>query len=152
MEPRSRLLIVGTHTGMEKYYAYLKAMCQDLDLKEVIFTGHVTDADLNTYYRVADLYVCLSEHEGFCLPLLEAMYFNVPVLAYDAAAIAETLGGAGILVKEKNYPILVELAQKVLTDAVLKNKIILRQQERLKDFSLAHTEQRLKQILETLRS
>lgn len=152
IRPCSRLLLVGSQTGMEKYYAYLKALCQELDLRDVVFTGHITDEDLNTYYRVADLYVCMSEHEGFCMPLLEAMHFGVPVMAYDAAAIAETLGGAGVLVKEKNYQILAEMAERMINDIALREKFLEKQKERLADFSLEKTEERLKNYLESLRS
>jgi glycosyltransferase involved in cell wall biosynthesis len=61
-----------------------------------MFTGPVPDVDLATYYRMADVYISLSEHEGFCVPLLEAMAADVPVLAYSAAAVPDTLGGAGV--------------------------------------------------------
>ena len=61
-----------------------------------IFTGPVPDAELAAYYRHAAVYVSLSEHEGFCVPLIEAMAADVPVLAYAAAAVPDTLGGAGV--------------------------------------------------------
>ena len=60
-----------------------------------VFTGGVPNEDLAAYYRWADAYVSLSEHEGFCVPLVESMAMDVPVLAYAAGAVPETLGGAG---------------------------------------------------------
>ena len=61
-----------------------------------IFTGPVPDAELAAYYRASSVYISLSEHEGFCVPLVEAMAMDVPVLAYSAAAVPDTLGGAGV--------------------------------------------------------
>ena len=64
-------------------------------MDEVVFTGHVDDDELLACYRWRDLFLCLSEHEGFCVPLLEAMVFGLPVVAYDAGAVRETLRGGG---------------------------------------------------------
>lgn len=150
VNPNSRLLLVGSHIGMEKYYAFLKALANDLDVKDVIFSGHVSDQDLHTYYRCGDLFLCLSEHEGFCIPLLEAIHIGIPVLAYDACAISETLGGRGVLIKEKNYLEIAELAGKILADTALKEKIVLGQKERLAPFSRGKLGDRLKSYLEGL--
>ena len=74
-----------------------------------IFTGPVPDEDLAVYYRHAAVYISLSEHEGFCAPLLEAMATDVPVLAYAAAAVPETLGGAGVQFAPKDMEYAAEL-------------------------------------------
>ena len=74
------------------------------------FTGPVPDDDLAAFYRWADVYVSLSEHEGFCVPLVEAMAADVPVLAYAAGAVPETLGGAGVLFAPKDLELAAEAA------------------------------------------
>jgi L-malate glycosyltransferase len=102
--PRSRLLLVGDHRGHERYYDRLQEMVRELRVDEVVFTGHVDDDDLIACYRAADLFLCLSEHEGFCVPLQEAMALGVPVLAYDAGAVKETLLGGGLLMAGEKKP------------------------------------------------
>ncbi len=93
--PRSRLLIVGAHSMFERYLAALHHMVADLRLDHVHFVGHVSDEELVAYYEIADLFLCASEHEGFCVPLVEAFYKQIPVLAYAATAVPSTMDGAG---------------------------------------------------------
>ena len=76
----------------------------------------------------------MSEHEGFCVPLVEAMYFHVPIIAYDCAAVGETLGGSGILLKNKDPRLVAEAINRVIEDDQLKKKIIASEEERLKYF------------------
>ena len=152
VNPRSRLLLVGDHRGHEKYYDRLQELVRDLRLDEVVFSGHVDDDDLRAYYSVADLFLCLSEHEGFCVPLLEAMSFGVPVLAFDAGAVAETLRGAGVLLKEKDPQLVAELIQDVLTRPDLRRKVLSSQERamaelRAIDFG-ALLQERLAPVLE----
>jgi glycosyltransferase involved in cell wall biosynthesis len=128
IEPRSRLLLVGDHRGHERYYDRLQGMVRALRLDEVVFTGHVEDDDLLAYYRVAHLFLCLSEHEGFCVPLLEAMNAGLPVVAYDAGAVAETLRGGGVLLKGKRPHEVAELVRMVLTDARLRTAVLATQE------------------------
>jgi L-malate glycosyltransferase len=128
IDPRSRLLVVGDHRGHERYYDRLQAMVRAFDLDEVVFTGQVDDDDLIAYYSVADLFLCLSEHEGFCVPLVEAMSFGLPVLAYDAGAVSETLRGGGILLKEKTPEVVAELAHMVLKDAKFQETVVATQE------------------------
>jgi L-malate glycosyltransferase len=100
-ESHSRLLLVGDHRGHEHYYDRLQEMVRALGVQEVVFSGHVDDEDLLAYYAAADTFLCLSEHEGYCVPLVEAMVFGLPVIAYDAGAVRETLRGGGVLLEEK---------------------------------------------------
>lgn len=150
-----RLLLVGSHIGLERYLALLRNMVRELKIENVLFTGHVRLDQLTAYYRVADLFLCMSEHEGFCIPLLEAMRFGVPILAYNAGAVPETLGGSGALVYEKDFPRIAELMDLVLNDAAVREGIIRRQKERLKDFDPDDLARKLKGYLApwlTLRS
>jgi glycosyltransferase involved in cell wall biosynthesis len=107
----------------------------------------VTDAELYALYRTASVFLCMSEHEGFCIPLLEAIYFRVPVIAYAAAAIPETLAGTGILMHEKDHIAIAEMVDEVCRDKRLNDAITEKQLTRLDDFSPGAVEQRLKKVL-----
>ena len=104
-------------------------------IKYVIFTGHFRFAEILACYKAADLFLCMSEHEGFCVPLVEAMYFKIPVIAYNSSAVGETLGKGGILLNEKNALETAALMDKILKDKGLQKKIIANQNERLDDFA-----------------
>ncbi len=143
----SRLLLAGSLIGMDRYTSHLRSLITMLDLPDVIFFNHVTDAELYALYRTASIFLCMSEHEGFCIPLLEAFYFRVPVIAYAAAAIPETLAGAGILAREKDHAAIAELVDETCRDRRLKDAIIGKQLERLDAFSPEAVERRLKEIL-----
>jgi len=144
---KARLLLVGSYIDLERYLALLRNMVRELKLDNVIFTGHIRLEQLTAYYRAADLFLCMSEHEGFCIPLLEAMHFGIPILAYGAAAVPETLGGSGVLVREKDFPRIAELMDLLLNDVSLREGIIRRQRGRLRDFDPAHLEKKLKGYL-----
>jgi len=125
--PRSRLLVVGDYQGHERYYDCLQAMIRELRVEEVVFAGHVEQDDLLAYYSLAHLFLCLSEHEGYCVPLVEAMALGIPVLAFDAGAVAETLGGGGVLLKEKAPELVAELIFSLLTEEGLRKSVLATQ-------------------------
>jgi len=131
----SRLLLVGEWVGFESYYEALVRLVDDLGLKDVVFTGHVEDDDLAAYYEVADLFLCLSEHEGYCVPLVEAFRFGVPVMAADAGAVPETLGGAGVLIREKRIDDIALMAHAIVSDDELAGKIVEAQNRVLESMS-----------------
>ena len=114
--PRSRLIIVGAHSGFERYVAALNQLAASLGLHHVHFTGHVTDEELVAYYEIADLFLCASEHEGFCVPIVESFYMEVPVLAYAATAVPATMDGAGVLYDSKD-----PMHVAALMDAIVSN-------------------------------
>lgn len=131
-----RLILVGSCNGMENYDKRLKDYVKLLELEEdVIFTGQVSFASILAYYSVADVFACMSEHEGFCVPLIEAMCFNKPVLAADYSAVAGTLGGSGILLEDKDMTRASFYLHELLNDAELSKSVVAGQNERLKDFS-----------------
>ena len=99
-----------------------------------VFTGPVSDEELAVYYRHAAVYISLSEHEGFCVPLLEAMAADVPVLAYAAAAVPDTLGGAGVQFAPKDLEFAAELLGALAFDDDLRAQVIAGQRRRLADF------------------
>jgi glycosyltransferase involved in cell wall biosynthesis len=114
------------------------------------FTGPVPDEDLAAFYRWADVYVSLSEHEGFCVPLVEAMAADVPVLAYSAGAVSETLGGAGVLFAPKDLELASEMLGMLVYDRPVRDRVIEGQRRRLADFAPDRIEQRLMEIVGTL--
>ena len=132
--PKSRLIIAGSFAGIDDYVNELKWYVEWLKLEDVICTGQLSFAKILAYYHVADMFLCMSEHEGFCVPLVEAMYFGVPLIAYNSTAISDTMGSGGILLEEKkpletaavmNYLMLHEELQEVLKE---------NQQEKLQQF------------------
>jgi glycosyltransferase involved in cell wall biosynthesis len=100
----SRLLLVGKGgEGFTPYPKLLHRVVEKLGLtKAVVFTGGVSDEALKASYLVADAFVTVSEHEGFCVPLVEAMSMKLPITAYASTAIPETIGDAGIVWTERN--------------------------------------------------
>ncbi len=124
VDARSRLLLVGDHRGYEKYYDRLQEMARALGVEEVVFTGHVDDDDLVAYYRLGHVFLCLSEHEGYCVPLLEAMATGLPIVAKDAGAVRGTLQGAGVLLQETQPEIVAELIAEILGNAALRERIL----------------------------
>ncbi len=122
--PRSRLLIVGAYSGYERYLASLHQLIATLGVPHVHFIGHVSDEELVAYYDVADLFLCASEHEGFCVPLIEAFYKQVPVLAYAATAVPATMDGGGVLYEEKDPIHVAALMDAILSDPDLQDRIV----------------------------
>lgn len=134
INPRSRLFVVGDAKGMEDYQAQLFQFCRDLNISNVHFTGKVRLRELLAYYRIADVYLCMSEHEGFCVPLLECMYLGVPVITHKCTAIGETMGDAGILVRRKRFDEIAEMAHLLVTDKDLRTRVINKQKDRVLAF------------------
>lgn len=122
--PRSRLLLVGAQTGFERYAASLHDLVARLGAGHVHFIGHVSDEELVAFYEVADLFLCASEHEGFCVPLVEAFYKEVPVLAYAATAVPATMDGAGVLFENRNPEHVATLMDAISSDATLRDTIV----------------------------
>ncbi|MBP7569624.1 MAG: glycosyltransferase family 4 protein [Acidobacteria bacterium] len=121
--PRSRLLIVGSHTSFERYLAMLHGLVARLGARGVHFLGHVSNRELTACYDVADVFLCASEHEGFCVPLVESFYKRVPVLAYAATAVPVTLDGAGVLYSSTEPAHVAGLVDEVASDPALVDRI-----------------------------
>jgi glycosyltransferase involved in cell wall biosynthesis len=131
VDPASRLLVVGDHWGYEPYLLRLEELARALAVEDVVFTGQVEDDELRAYYQVSAAYLSLSEHEGFCVPLLEAMAFGLPVMAFDAGAVAETLGGAGVLLRDKQPEIAAEIVHRLVKQADIRRPVLEGQARRL---------------------
>jgi L-malate glycosyltransferase len=129
--PRSRLLLVGSYGGFDKYLAMLHQLASRLAVTNVHFTGHVSDAELSAYYDVADLFLCASAHEGFCVPIVESFYKQIPVVAYAASAVPATMDGAGVLFRTQQPLEIAALIDTVLEDAQLYHSIVAEQDKAL---------------------
>jgi glycosyltransferase involved in cell wall biosynthesis len=140
-----RFIFVGRFDAVPSYYQTIRALMTEYRLlnDRFIFTGPVSDEELAVYYRRSAVYISLSEHEGFCAPLLEAMATDVPILAYAAAAVPETLNGAGIQFAPKDMEMAAELLGALAFDDDLRRNVIAGQRRRLTDFSHTRIEQQL---------
>lgn len=132
VDPQARLILAGSFAGTELYQRMLAGMAQEMGLKGVVFTDSIPQAELNACYRSAHVFVCMSEHEGFCIPLVEAMVHRVPVLAYAAAAVPETLAGAGVLFSTKTFEQVAEMMARLARPGALRDAVLTRQDVRLK--------------------
>ncbi len=137
MVPSSRLFLVGSSTGAEEYAQTLELLTRRLSLSDsVVFAGHYSAMEgLAAWYKLADLYMCMSEHEGFCIPLVEAMHYELPVIAYAAAGVPFTLGNAGVWVKRKDCPMIAEVAYELKCNEQFRFHILKKQSERLAVFN-----------------
>ncbi len=137
MDSNARLIILGEGFEGDPYYAHVADTIHQYGLFEhVILTGKVSDSQLQAFYKSANLFWSMSEHEGFCIPLIEAMWFDVPVLAYKSTAVPETLGDAGIMFNSKEDLVSVAaLAKLIVQDEGLRSIILKSQIKRRTDFS-----------------
>ena len=144
-----RFIFVGRHDGIPRYYAQVRALISEYQMlpDRFWFTGPVPDDDLAAFYRWADVYVSLSEHEGFCVPLVEAMAADVPVLAYAAGAVPETLGGAGVLFSPKDLEFAAEAMGMLVYDREFRESVIAGQRRRLEAFAPARLETQLHDVI-----
>lgn len=146
---KSRLILVGG-IRYQNYYEALVDYTHLLGIDNVIFTGHVANEDLEAYYAVSDVFLCMSEHEGFCIPLVEAMKRKIPIIAYAATAVPNTLGEAGIIVDTKNEEKVAELIDQVVSNLEFRTQIINLQKKRLGGLSLENYRADIKAIIDEI--
>ncbi len=132
IEPNSQLFLIGKYHPDDAYYRFVRSLAD----KNVIFTGGISDAELAHFYRNSAVFLSMSEHEGFGVPLVEAMAFGTPVLAFDSSAVSETLNGGGIIFSEKNYPFVAEMMDMLACDADLRRKILAAQHKAMRKYDL----------------
>ncbi|MGQ9581790.1 MAG: glycosyltransferase family 4 protein [Armatimonadota bacterium] len=135
IDARARLILVGGSPSL-RYRVHLEMIAKHLGVEEdVHFVEQVRmERGFGGYYKAASVFLCLSEHEGFCIPLIESMYCDLPVIAYASSAIPETLGGCGILVTEKRYDVIGELMYNLANDQELRQELLLSQHLRAETF------------------
>src|SRR3984893_6872009 len=130
------LVLIGHFDGSARYQSHLDALIRRSGLgRQVRITGRVTDEELFGWYRAANAYVSLSEHEGFGVPLVEAMAFDLPVVAYSSSAVSDTLGDAGITISAKDPTRILEPLIRLHEDRSFRGEVIRSQRKRLLRFS-----------------
>lgn len=130
LDPGARLFLVGA-PGPRTYVRMLRRLAERLCPGGVVFTGPVDPSQLAAHFAAADCFLSMSEHEGYGIPLIEAMREELPVIAYAAGAVAETLGGAGVLLRTTDPLIAAETVARVVGDGELHAAVLARQAERV---------------------
>jgi L-malate glycosyltransferase len=145
-----RFIFVGRDDGVPRYANMLRALIAELGWlpDRYLFTGGVPDRELAAYYRYSSVYISMSEHEGFCVPLLEAMAADLPILAYSSTAIPDTLAGAGVQFAPKDFERAAEQLGLLAFDDGLRAAVIDGQRRRLAQFTTARLDHELRRVLE----
>ncbi len=148
VSPQAKLWLVGIDIDTELYSFSLKRLARELEVDGAVqFVGSLSDGEVRALYEGADAYICMSEHEGFCVPLIEAMHFELPVIAFDSSAIADTVGAGGIIVREKRHAEIAELIGIVARDQELRGRLISAGKERVAQLSYEHFVQRVQDLI-----
>jgi glycosyltransferase involved in cell wall biosynthesis len=153
ISPLVRLIVVGKTSSLPKYYESLIRLADEFYLKpeEICFTGHIPDEEMYALYKASDVFLSLSEHEGFGLPFVESLVFDLPVVAYDCTAVPYTLGNAGILINTNTRMDLIgELVHTVAADEELREQLIKGQRQQLKKYTEMKREDYLMGLLKGL--
>jgi L-malate glycosyltransferase len=147
--PAARLVLAGNANDTRRYLAALLDLAERLGVREAVSIPgtSMSDSALHQQYAGASVFACASEHEGFCVPLLEAMSFSVPIVAYAAGAVPETLDGAGLLTSTKDPLVWAAMLHRVICDEPLRDALVSAGHRRLADFDGARITARLKTAL-----
>jgi glycosyltransferase involved in cell wall biosynthesis len=147
-DPQARLTLVGGRTS-NVYYRSLELLADELGVASAVeLTDTISDAEKLACYRAADVFVCLSEHEGFKVPIVESFHFDLPVVAYAASAVPETVGDAGVLLDTKDPLVVAAAVDRVLHDDGLRSDLVAAGRRRFQDFALERTSALLLSTLE----
>jgi L-malate glycosyltransferase len=149
-DPEARLRLVGPGVTAS-YVQAVMGLAAELGLSGAVSHDQdLTDAELAAFYEDADVFVCLSEHEGFCIPLLESMRSGLPIVAYAAGAVPETLGPAGLLL-DTNRPSEVAAAiARIREDPDLAGRLVAAGHHRLGDFAQGRVRARFVEVLSSV--
>jgi glycosyltransferase involved in cell wall biosynthesis len=152
ISPLVRMIVIGKTQSLPTYYQSLVRLADEFYLQpeEICFTGHIPDEEMYALYRASDVFLSLSEHEGFGLPFVESMVFDLPIIAYDSTAVPYTLDGAGVLIKHKRVDQVAELVNIVAHDKKIKEKILQGQRQSLRRFKEQDLEKIILQSLKNL--
>jgi glycosyltransferase involved in cell wall biosynthesis len=148
-DPTARLHMVGSPLG-STYEPALRTFIDELGLADAaLLPGSVSGAELEAYYQAADVFVMASDHEGFCVPLGEAMGHGVPIVAYGVTAVPETVGGAGLVLEDKSPVPFAAAVGRVLRDPALRDILAATGRERAASFDLGASTQRFVSLVRT---
>ena len=147
-DPDARLHLVGRES-CPAYADALRRYVSALGLTRAVeFAGSISPGELSAYYASADVLVCCSDHEGFCVPLLEAMHHQLPVVAYGVAAVPETMLDAGIVLPSKSPVLVAAAVERVLSDSRLRDELVQAGLERTRAFSVDGARRTFAQVIE----
>ncbi|KRE51056.1 glycosyltransferase family 4 protein [Paenibacillus sp. Soil724D2] len=153
IDPNAILYFVGNYNDYMLYYEKLLNIRSNLTSgRKIIFTGKVSNDELVHHYKTADVFLCMSEHEGFCVPLLESMSYGLPTFAFDSGAINSTMGASGVLITEKRFDDIAELIDILLNKQEIAREIVEKQYLWLDNFTRAKSIGLLAEILEEVRN
>jgi glycosyltransferase involved in cell wall biosynthesis len=143
----SKLWLVGIDIDTEIYSFELKRLAHELDLQDaIVFTGPLADSEVKALYENCSVYICMSEHEGFCLPVVEAMHFGMPVISSASSALPDTIGSGGILVHEKRHAEIAELVLLSREEGTLRTSLIEQGHKRAQELSLEDFERNVRNL------
>ena len=145
--PEATLMCVGEPTSAE-YTEKLAGLAREVGARNVLLTGPLPQPDLNAAYERADVMLSLSEHEGFCLPLLEAFHFGVPVVARPAGAMPEVGGDAVLWADDPDLAVVSELIDLAVRDAELRQALDGRARARLEHYAYDRVARALRETVE----
>ena len=138
-DPKARLHLLGG-TSAPNYMRALRRFVAALELWDAVdLAGSVSDGERAAYYQAADVFVCLSDHEGVGVPILEALHYDVPVVAFASSGVPETLGGAGVLLDSKQPTAVAAAIHRVVTDSGLRQSLAAAGRRRVSEFDLTRT-------------
>ncbi len=150
INPQSRLLVVGSDRSCPRYSAMLRMLIGDLVTPNICLEGFASPAGLCAYYELSDLYISTSEHEGYCLPLLEAMYKGLPVISRNAGGVPEAMGNAGVRYEQASPRELAELIHLVLSDRRLRTEVMDGQRKRMEQVRSRNLGEEITSLLEPI--
>lgn len=146
-EPRARLTLVGGRTS-NVYYRSIEVLAEELGVDDAVeMTDTISFAEVLACFHASDVFVCLSEHEGYGVTLLEAMHLGLPVVAYASSAIPEVVGDAALLLDDKDPMLVASAVHRVLTDPAVRDDLLEAGRSRVDELSLKHTSARLVEVI-----
>ena len=147
LERRSELILVGSERSCPRYFAMLRMFAAELDLMAVSFVRYASPAGLVAYYEGSDLFMTTSRHEGYCLPVVEAMFKGVPVLARQTGGVPEAMDGAGVMFDEASPQELAGLMHRMMSDPALRGEVLASQQARIQRLRARPVREELQALL-----
>ena len=150
IERRSELILVGSERSCPRYFAMLRMFAAELDLMAVSFVRYASPAGLVAYYEAADLFATASRHEGYCLPVVEAMFKNVPVLARNVGGVPEAMDGAGATFDEARPEELAGLMHQLISDGALREEVLAGERARIQRLLERPVQRELQDLLNAL--
>ncbi len=149
-DPTARLRLVGGSSS-HAYLTALERYRSALQLDDAVdLVGEVSDGELAAHYQAAEVFVSASDHEGFCVPLLEAMHHGLPIVAYASSAVPETVASAGVVLASKAPTVFAAAVHRLSTDGDLRRALVAAGRRRLADFDLAATRSRFAAVITPL--